>query len=467
MKISKDVYEAHRELSTCSVNFLEFIKDNPESVVRSNFQAIVSDKTYAYFRAQPWPTFINKATKKEMEEAGIKLFDLITSLPERLFDFDPHKMSSCFHIPGNEMELMLYGIDNHHMSGLLGRADFVLSPSDGLKCLEFNMNPSLGGWGIDFLESLYMNTPVSAIFLKEYKVQLCKNHLFQTLMECLIERALERFGRKTWFDGEINIAIGFPKYVEGIMGRLNDRLKDLYKYFLRQNHHALNGDIFICDFEQLQWNRHSLMLRGKRIHVLIEMCYGEIPITFMELVRTGNLLLCNGPITRVMSNKLNLALLSQHQASDRFSVEERETIQKYIPWTRKIVPGETTYKGDKVTLEDFMISNRERLVIKPSRGYGGKGVSLGFNTPPNQWKQEMENALHEKDRVVQEYVPSHWYLYQVGEQGCASREAVWGYFIFSSRYAGGFVRIMPEADNKRVINAGQGAEESIVLEVDE
>jgi len=58
MKISKDVYEAHRELSTCSVNFLEFIKDHPESVVRSNFQAIVSDKTYAYFRAQPWPTFI-------------------------------------------------------------------------------------------------------------------------------------------------------------------------------------------------------------------------------------------------------------------------------------------------------------------------------------------------------------------------------------------------------------------------
>jgi len=229
----------------------------------------------------------------------------------------------------------------------------------------------------------------------------------------------------------------------------------------------LNGDIFICDFEQLQWNRHSLMLRGKRIHVLIEMCYGEIPITFMELVRTGNLLLCNGPITRVMSNKLNLALLSQHQASDRFSVEERETIRKYIPWTRKIIPGETTYKGDKVTLEDFMISNRERLVIKPSRGYGGKGVSLGFNSPPNQWKQDVENAMQEKNQVVQEYVPSHWYLYQVGAQGCASREAVWGYFIFSSRYAGGFVRIMPEADNKRVINAGQGAEESIVLEVDE
>ncbi len=467
MKISNDVYEAHRELSTCSVNFLEFIKDNPESVDRSNFQAIVSDKTYAYFRAQPWPTFINKGTKKEMEEAGIKVFDLITSIPERLFDFDPHKMSSYYQLPVNEMKLMLYGIDNHHMSGLLGRADFILSPSDGLKCIEFNMNPSLGGWGIDFLESIYINTPVIAKFLKEYKVQLRKNHLFQTLMECLIERALERFGRETWFNEEINIAIGFPKYVERIMGRLNDQLKDLYKYILRQKHNAVNGDIFICDFENLQWSGHSLMLRDKRIHVLIEMCYGEIPFIFMELVRSGNLLICNGPITRVMSNKLNLALLSQHQESDVFSEEERETIRKYIPWTRKIMPGETTYKAGKVRLGDFMISNQEQLVMKPSIGYGGKGVSLGFNTPPNQWKQDVEKALRERNRAVQEYVPSNWYLYQVGEQGCASREAVWGYFIFSSRYAGGFVRIMPEADNKRVINAGQGAEESIVLEVDE
>jgi len=467
MKISNDVYEAHQELSTCSVNFLEFIKDNPGSVDRSNFQAIVSDKTYAYFRSQPWPTFINKVTKKEMEEAAVKVYNLIIGIPERLFNFDHCKMSSYYQVSETEMELILHGVNAHHMSGLLGRGDFVLSLSGELKCLEFNMSPSLGGWGIDFLESIYLNTPVIAKFLKEYKVKVRKNHLFQTLMECLIERALERFGQETWFNGEINIAIGFSEYVESILGRLNDRLRGLYKHILRQKSNALNGDIFLCNFEHLRWSGHSLTLQDKRIHVLIEMRYGEIPFTFMELVRTGNLLLCNGPITQIMSNKLNLALLSQHQTSDIYSVEERETIRKYIPWTRKIMPGETTYKAKKVKLEDFMISNQERLVIKPTRGFGGKGVSLGVNTPPNQWKQDVETALRERNRVVQEYVPSNWYLYQVGEQGCASREAVWGYFIFSSRYAGGWVRMLPEADNKRVINAGQGAEESIVLEVDE
>jgi uncharacterized circularly permuted ATP-grasp superfamily protein len=168
-----------------------------------------------------------------------------------------------------------------------------------------------------------------------------------------------------------------------------------------------------------------------------------------------------------MSNKLNLALLSENKDSDIFTSEERKAINKYIPWTRKVVPGDTTYGTKKVKLEDFMLSRREQLVLKPSEGLGGQGVYVGRYTLPHQWKQLVEKAITEHKWVVQEYIQSQPYLYQTSENGCAEHHAVWGLFIFDSHYAGGFVRILPEKNTQGVINSSQGAEESILLEVEE
>jgi len=79
----------------------------------------------------------------------------------------------------------------------------------------------------------------------------------------------------------------------------------------------------------------------------------------------------------VLSSKLNISLLSEHEDSDLFTLEEREIIKTYIPWTRKTVPGLTTYKGEPVRLEDLVTSARERLVLKPSQGYAVKVSTWG------------------------------------------------------------------------------------------
>jgi hypothetical protein len=69
--------------------------------------------------------------------------------------------------------------------------------------------------------------------------------------------------------------------------------------------------------------------------------------------------------------------------------------------------------------------------------------------------------------VVQEYTLSRSYLYQESQHGCVPCHAVFGLFIFGSRYAGGFVRLLPEKGNNGVINAHQGAVESILVDVEE
>jgi hypothetical protein len=75
-------------------------------------------------------------------------------------------------------------------------------------------------------------------------------------------------------------------------------------------------------------------------------------------------------------------------------------------------------------------------------------------------------ALSIRSWVVQEYIESPTYLYQLGENGYAEHHAVWGFFVFGSTYAGGWARVLPTANKSGVLNCHQGAKVSVVFEVD-
>jgi hypothetical protein len=467
MKIAKEMYEAHGELSDCSAAFLEFVEKNPACLERSAFDTVLSDKRFAYFSSQPWPTFINDRKKKEVEAAALKVHHLIQSIIPRLFSYNSREISSYFEIDEGMTKLLLYGVDDDHMKNLLGRGDFILTPSGEFKCLEFNMQTNLGGWELDFLEPLYVGTPIISRFLKESDARVRRNQFFPLLFQHVLDAFLVRHpgvleGREM---SEINMAIVFYRSKGFLQAETALPLRNLYKSVLQQKNNDLKGGLFLCGYESLKVEGDSLVYAGQKIHILIEMCNGYIPILFMDTVKKGNVILYNGPITRLISNKLNLALLSEHQDSAVFSPGEREVIKKYIPWTRKVVPGETTFGTGKVRLEDFVLSQQERLVLKSAAGRGGHEVFPGCGTPPGEWKQRVEKALEEKRWVVQEYVSPSSYLYQHGDIGCTPHHAVWGFFVFGSRYAGGYVRVLPEKHDRGVINTHQGAEESIILEV--
>jgi glutathionylspermidine synthase len=465
IEITKDIYTAHKKLSTCSADFLEFTRRHPESLARSNFNTLLKDGRFNYFYSQPWPTFINETTKNGIKEAAEKVLNLIKSIPDRLFSFDHSKISDYYEIPRDKVAFIFYGVNQDYIDHLLGRGDFVFSLSSQWKCIEFNMQSNLGGWELDFLEPLYIDTPVIAKFLKEYRVQLHYRQFFPLLFDFLIQRALKHFD----YNGQkvINLAIVYPDSFPENESPMMKRLKDQYHHVMCQIGNGLNGDLVACNFEQLHLGNGFVTLAGKKIHYIIEMNNGVVPFMLMDSVKNKKLLLNNGPIAEIMSNKLNLALLSEHQDSDIFSSEERESIGRYIPWTRKMTAGETSYAKEKVRLEDFVISNRERLVVKPSRGYGGKNVYIGAYSSPREWNERVNRAFDQRKWVVQEYIPSFSYMYQWEEEGCAEHRVVFGFFIFGSSYAGGFVRMKPARKYTGVINSLQGAEESILLEVKE
>jgi hypothetical protein len=470
IKKESTVDEGQKKLSKASANFLAFVEKNPWSLERSSYSDLF-ELNFDAGALQPWPVFIDQRSKNEIKEAGIRVFNLIRSIPERLFGNDVGKLSTYYNVPADIVKIYLEAWNGDYLKTLLGRGDFIFSPS-GLKCIEYNVSGGLGGWQVALLEPIYMRTPAISTFLKEYRVKVRNKNLFESLFEHLLSTALDKF---TWLKGDIemNIAIVIPGFDEmmhsfgHVIGLANQIYETILSFSVRNN--PLKGEVLFCDFHHLYIAGDCLFHRykNKRIHVLVEMYHGEVPAEILDVFRLGNVLLYNGPITRIMSDKENLALLSMHQESDIFSPEEREVIRKYIPWTREVVAGETTYRTEKVKLEEFILSNKDNLVIKPVGGKAGEWVFIGRHNHKTQWKELIKIALRNGGWLVQEYIKSCSYLFLTVENRYAEHHAVWGLFVFGSRYAGGFLRVLPEKDPQGVINTHQGAKKTVILEVEE
>jgi hypothetical protein len=467
MKITNEISTSHAKLSNSSARFLEFVEKNPESLKQANFDILELNDDL--FKLQAWPTFINRKIVNEMVEASTGTFELIKCIPGRFFDNDPCRISRYFEISEDLAKQSLQGLSNHNVANLISRGDFTLT-LNGLKCLEYNVSCNLGGWQVPLWESMYLNTPIITDFLKEYRIKIVNKNLIFNLLDHAIQAALDKF-----YDGiddiyELNAALVFldeedikEKDYHGMELYTNQ----LYKKSLKMKNERLKGKVKICAYRELEVFDDYLFFRDKKIHILIEMSKGRVPPEIMDVFVSGNICLFNGPISRLLSNKLTLALLSQHENSDLLSAEERETVKKYIPWTRKVYAHETHCGDKKINLEDFILLNKDKLVLKPGEGYGGTGIYIGLTTSTGEWAAAVKSALKEKCWIIQEYVRSHPYLYQAGENGCLIHDAIWGFFVFGTRYGGEWVRVMPRKDSKGVINCHQGATVSIIFEVDE
>jgi hypothetical protein len=467
MNISENIKQAGNALSNCSASFLDFIKNNPESLRRSQFNQVVEQRSFPGCHFQPWPVFIDKNTKSELQDASVQVFDLITKIPRRIFGYDILKMSQYYGISESDMELLLFGVDDNFLKNCLGRGDFIMTPSFGLKCIEYNIAGHLGGWEIDFMQPQYTQVPIISQFLSSHPVTVKESRFFATLFSHLAREGVTRLKDSFGNNKELNVAVGYPNLPSYERTNIDNHLQMLFRQELLKVDNRFTGNLLYCDLGRLESMHNGLMMDGKRIHVLLEMNHGTVPIKFMDQVRMQKLVLFNGPVTWLMTNKLNMALLSSHQDSELFSTQEREIIAKYIPWSRKLAPGATNYHGEKIVLEQFVFSHKDHLVLKPADGLGGDGVCLGSRVSQEHWQHQVEDALKQKNWLVQEYLESASYMFQQDDFGCSEHNTVWGLFVFGSTgYAGGFVRLLPVLDDSGVINVSQGAEKTIIIEVE-
>ncbi|MDQ1355455.1 MAG: hypothetical protein QG657_5765 [Acidobacteriota bacterium] len=463
MNIRDEIRKGHENLSKTSLKFLEFVEKNPWCLKHSLYEELKWPWVPWKIKFQPWPVYINQHVKKEVADAGISVFNLIKNIPGKIFNFDAREMSGYYEIPAKLMVNILAGTSGEHLNYLFGRGDFVYSPPQGFKCLEYNIAGNLGGWELPFWHSMYMKNIVTAKFFEENHLENINEDLVTVALRSHVNNLIKKFPHNT---NEMTIAMVMAEHQDGILNSPVEKYSvSMYRQILQSMN--LHGELIVCDYGHLKVQGDYLYYKGKRVLCIHENYGGIVPDEMLEIFYKGNLVINAGPLTFLMTNKLNIALLSEHEESDLFTPGERESITKYIPWTRKTTPCQTRYRGETVSLETFVLANKDKLVLKPALNLGGKQILIGLHTSQPEWEQEINKAFCKKAWLVQEYIEPSAYLFQEGEEGYGEHNIVWGMFVFGGTYAGSFVRTLSTESNKGIINVNQGADITVVFEVRE
>ena len=139
-----------------------------------------------------------------------------------------------------------------------------------------------------------------------------------------------------------------------------------------------------------------------------------------------------------------------------FTVEERQVMRRHILWTRRVAERYTTSPhGERIDLLEHARTERESLVLKPNRSYGGEGVMVGRSAEQGAWERALDRALAEPNGwVLQQAAPipvkNFHVLDAAGELHVEPFYIVMGFA--SNRYG---VAMLARASQQQVVNVAQ------------
>jgi hypothetical protein len=455
-----EIREAHLDLSAQDWAFRDIARQSPELLDRASFPLFDQPNDLITYRLQSWPTFVRRAKLDELARASVGVSELVRGIPRRIFGGDPAAIARFYGV-NNPMLIEILLDAPNGIAGAVARGDFIHDRS-GFKCIELNVIPNLGGWETGILAGMHLATPATARLI----AQLGNGTSYTDVVDALFAHLL-REGQAGARErgGEINVAILSFDMSTAKMNAFQRHVREKYQAFLPKTGLPLYGEAWVCEVQELSFRGPYVQHGDRRIHALVEMGT-ETDQRIFRCFKAGYLNLYNGPLWRMLSDKRNIALLSDEEVESDFSAEERSFIESCVPWTRLVKAEQTSFHGDRVFLPDFLNAHRTRLVLKNSLLYGGKQVYVGLFTPPDRWAEVIRSAIAESHWVAQEHVPSRPYLYQNGSSGCSVHDVIWGPFVFGNRYDGVILRMQPAAD-QTAVNLSLTATEGMVFEVEE
>jgi hypothetical protein len=139
-----------------------------------------------------------------------------------------------------------------------------------------------------------------------------------------------------------------------------------------------------------------------------------------------------------------------------FTSDEWQVFRRHILWTRIVSDRKTMLPdGRSADLLSYVRRQREGLVLKPNRSFGGEGVALGHLLTDAEWEAAIERALADKDRwVVQRLASIPVGEFAVlGDDGALHDEPFYIVMGFApSKYG---MAVLGRASQKQVVNVAQ------------
>jgi hypothetical protein len=377
------------------------------------------------------PLFVDEAEMRRFADDLQRLLGLLLELPDRLFDGSLERFGDAIGVaPERSAMMRRLGV----VPPACGRAD-VYHDGDSYWMLEFGIGSDHGGWDRSGeIPRAFLRDEAFAEFAAEHR--LGYTHSATELVKALrgvaggepVVALVEAPGALAQWGG----AWRPLRQVLSDCG-LRSHVGELGDLTVRGGHVYMAGDrvdvVYRCfDADQLLDDPDALAL-AERIFKLHE---------------AGNVVLWTPLETNLFCEKECMTLLSDHAETGCFSAEEQAVIDRVIPWTRSL-NGRTD-----AGLLDRCRANRERLILKPSGLFGGRGVVPGWKATDSEWSEALREGAAMGAVIQRRVVPAAEPVFDPVTQELQPWHAVHGFYYTPTGFAGTHARIAP-ADRSAVI----------------
>lgn len=204
--------------------------------------------------------------------------------------------------------------------------------------------------------------------------------------------SLERsFGR---LDG--TVAICYWRH-EQQLGPLNWQYELFVRELQRHGVSAAHGAV-----EDLELLDDGVRLDGRPVQAIYRYFESPDPAAqdefallkrLFSLADAGAVGLFTGYRAEILASKAALAVLSDETVVGQLGADLRNRLAAHVPWTRVLEPRRTMFEGHEIDLLPWVERHREGLILKPVRGYGGIGITVGREVSPEAWGDAVAAAV--------------------------------------------------------------------------
>jgi hypothetical protein len=142
----------------------------------------------------------------------------------------------------------------------------------------------------------------------------------------------------------------------------------------------------------------------RRVRVSEFLVRFDLSHPLVRAYQDGAVCVVNSFRSELAQKKTIFDLLTDDRITASFPIAERKALRDYIPWTRRVAAGHTTYHEQMVDLPEFISANREKLVLRPNDEGTDRQTYVGADLDEGGWDRALKTALR-GSYVVQEMTP--------------------------------------------------------------
>jgi len=394
------------------------------------------------------PVLLSAQDAGRVEDDLNGLFELLVTLPDRLFGGDRRAFAEAVGMSPTQIELVLRG--SGERPAPMARADMYREPG-GFKVMELNTGSSLGGWQMAEFGRAMMEDQEFRRFAQSEDL-VCPDPLARIAAVMRAECGDRELPARP--------VLAITEWPDGF-----DKTKP-WLDFVVPGWMRLGYDAVVCHLGEFEYRDGVPFVHGKKVDIVYRIFLpGEIEDDrrsfdlvdpLLSAAAQGHTFLFAGLDCELYGNKGSLAMLSDERNRGSFSPAELALVDRILPWTRFVRDEQVLLEGEPVDLVAHVLANRNRLALKPTLLYGGVGVVCGWTVTEEEWHRRVRSAVGGPFVVQERVLPVAERFVDDSGEGFQRMVVAYGALLVGRRYAGMLARGVADP-HVGIVNMPNGA----------